>query len=135
MYNKVIYIIYNKIKIITFQIHPHGHAALSRNISYDEKTEWSCVHDLHEELSDSKKGEDDSDDDDYDDGNLRTFLSKYEKNGSRKRKRIADNYESRQVTNQRLINSSTESNSRVGTNNSQSDSDQQDTTIDPDGNH
>lgn len=108
---------------------------MSRNISYDEKTEWSCVHDLHEELSDSKKGEDDSDDDDYDDGNLRTFLSKYEKNGSRKRKRIAHNYESRQVTNQRLINSSTESNSRVGTNNSQSDSDQQDTTIDPDGNH
>lgn len=35
-----------------FQIHPQGHSILSRNISYDEKTEWSCIHDINEEPGD-----------------------------------------------------------------------------------
>jgi len=30
------------------QIHPHGWCALSRNTSYDESSEWTCVHDIQE---------------------------------------------------------------------------------------
>ncbi|XP_075148093.1 DDB1- and CUL4-associated factor 10 homolog [Haematobia irritans] len=38
--------------ILALQIHPLGHSILSRNISYDEKTEWSCIHDINEEPRD-----------------------------------------------------------------------------------
>lgn len=31
-----------------FQIHPHGWCALSRNISYDESSEYSCLHDIQQ---------------------------------------------------------------------------------------
>lgn len=34
---------YNSLKI-----HPHGWCALSRNNSYDESSEWTCVHDIQE---------------------------------------------------------------------------------------
>ncbi|XP_055544848.1 DDB1- and CUL4-associated factor 10 homolog [Wyeomyia smithii] len=34
--------------ISSLQIHPQGWCALSRNISYDESSEWSCVHDIQE---------------------------------------------------------------------------------------
>lgn len=37
-----------KLILITLQIHPHGWCALSRNNSYDESSEWSCVHDIQE---------------------------------------------------------------------------------------
>lgn len=32
----------------SFQIHPYGWCALSRNNSYDESSEWTCVHDIQE---------------------------------------------------------------------------------------
>lgn len=32
--------------ISSLQIHPHGWCALSRNISYDESTEFTCLHDI-----------------------------------------------------------------------------------------
>ncbi|XP_061402970.1 DDB1- and CUL4-associated factor 10 homolog [Musca vetustissima] len=38
--------------VLALQIHPLGHSILSRNISYDEKTEWSCIHDINEEPTD-----------------------------------------------------------------------------------
>ncbi|XP_065371561.1 DDB1- and CUL4-associated factor 10 homolog [Calliphora vicina] len=38
--------------VLALQIHPQGHSILSRNISYDEKTEWSCIHDINEEPGD-----------------------------------------------------------------------------------
>lgn len=54
--------------MVSFQIHPHGHCALTRNISYDEQSEWSCVHDLHEELDEEVMvGLDDDDSCDIDD--------------------------------------------------------------------
>ncbi|XP_058825262.1 DDB1- and CUL4-associated factor 10 [Topomyia yanbarensis] len=34
--------------ISSLQIHPQGWCALSRNMSYDESSEWSCVHDIQE---------------------------------------------------------------------------------------
>lgn len=34
------------ITIFLPQIHPHGWCALSRNISYDESTEFTCLHDI-----------------------------------------------------------------------------------------
>ncbi|XP_037030882.1 DDB1- and CUL4-associated factor 10 homolog [Bradysia coprophila] len=34
--------------ISSLQIHPQGWCALSRNISYDETSEWTCVHDIQE---------------------------------------------------------------------------------------
>lgn len=34
--------------ISSLQIHPYGWCALSRNNSYDESSEWSCVHDIQE---------------------------------------------------------------------------------------
>lgn len=34
--------------ISSLQIHPEGWCALSRNISYDESSEWTCVHDIQE---------------------------------------------------------------------------------------
>ncbi|XP_053686470.1 DDB1- and CUL4-associated factor 10 homolog [Sabethes cyaneus] len=49
--------------ISSLQIHPQGWCALSRNISYDESSEWSCVHDIQEiSLEDDAEsdGEDDS---------------------------------------------------------------------------
>lgn len=41
--------------LLYVQIHPLGHSILSRNISYDEKTEWSCIHDINEESIDVKE--------------------------------------------------------------------------------
>lgn len=40
------------------QIHPQGWCALSRNISYDESSEWTCVHDIQERESDEDSDED-----------------------------------------------------------------------------
>ncbi|CAD7091242.1 unnamed protein product [Hermetia illucens] len=34
--------------VCALQIHPHGWCVLSRNISYDEGSEWSCIHDILE---------------------------------------------------------------------------------------
>ncbi|XP_031640601.1 DDB1- and CUL4-associated factor 10 homolog isoform X2 [Contarinia nasturtii] len=40
--------------ISSLQIHPHGWCALSRNISYDERTEFTCLHDIqHRDYDDS----------------------------------------------------------------------------------
>ncbi|KAM7360960.1 DDB1- and CUL4-associated factor 10 homolog [Cochliomyia hominivorax] len=38
--------------VLALQIHPQGHSILSRNISHDERTEWSCIHDINEEPGD-----------------------------------------------------------------------------------
>lgn len=43
--------------VSSLQIHPQGWCALSRNISYDESSEFSCVHDIQEL--------DESDDEDF----------------------------------------------------------------------
>lgn len=41
--------------ISSLQIHPQGWCALSRNISYDESTEFTCLHDIqHREYSDDE---------------------------------------------------------------------------------
>lgn len=37
---------------VDFQIHPYGWCCLSRNNSYDESSEWTCVHDIQEIDSD-----------------------------------------------------------------------------------
>lgn len=34
--------------ISSLQIHPQGWCAVSRNLSYDESSEWTCVHDIQE---------------------------------------------------------------------------------------
>lgn len=34
--------------ISSLQIHPQGWCALSRNMSYDESSEWSCIHDIQD---------------------------------------------------------------------------------------
>jgi WD repeat-containing protein 32 len=34
--------------VSSLQIHPQGWCSLSRNISYDESSEWTCVHDIQE---------------------------------------------------------------------------------------
>lgn len=47
--------------ISSLQIHPQGWCALSRNISYDESSEWTCVHDIQEWECDDGDGEDDED--------------------------------------------------------------------------
>ncbi|CAH2045100.1 unnamed protein product, partial [Iphiclides podalirius] len=37
----------NDAKVISaLQIHPQGWSALSRNISHDDRSEWSCIHDI-----------------------------------------------------------------------------------------
>lgn len=39
----------NEAEIISsLQIHPQGWCAVSRNLSYDESSEWTCVHDIQE---------------------------------------------------------------------------------------
>lgn len=44
------------------QIHPHGWCALSRNISYDESTEFTCLHDIqHRDYDESVELEIDMD--------------------------------------------------------------------------
>lgn len=52
-------------KIVSFefdQIHPHGWCALSRNISYDESTEFTCLHDIqHRDYDESADIEMDGD--------------------------------------------------------------------------
>ncbi|GAB0096466.1 DDB1- and CUL4-associated factor 10 homolog [Sergentomyia squamirostris] len=45
--------------ISSLQIHPHGWCALSRNITYDESSEFTCVHDIQD-------FEEDGDEDDED---------------------------------------------------------------------
>lgn len=55
--------------ISSLQIHPQGWCALSRNISYDESSEWTCVHDIQEwECDEDADNEDDEDlEQNYDD--------------------------------------------------------------------
>ncbi|XP_029711761.1 DDB1- and CUL4-associated factor 10 homolog [Aedes albopictus] len=48
--------------ISSLQIHPQGWCALSRNISYDESSEWSCVHDIQEISLDGDLDSDSEDD-------------------------------------------------------------------------
>lgn len=43
--------------ISSLQIHPYGWCSLSRNYSYDESSEWSCVHDI-QELENNDEDED-----------------------------------------------------------------------------
>nr|XP_013097944.1 unnamed protein product [Stomoxys calcitrans] len=62
--------------ILALQIHPLGHSILSRNISYDEKTEWSCIHDINEEPREMKE-----------------HLQEEHKSSKRKRKIICDSDE------------------------------------------
>lgn len=50
--------------ISSLQIHPQGWCALSRNISYDESSEWTCVHDIQEWEVDDDEEEDRFEDDD-----------------------------------------------------------------------
>lgn len=50
--------------ISSLQIHPQGWCALSRNISYDESSEWTCVHDIQEWEVDDDDEEDKFEDDD-----------------------------------------------------------------------
>lgn len=50
--------------ISSLQIHPQGWCALSRNISYDESSEWTCVHDIQEWEVDDDDEEDGFEDDD-----------------------------------------------------------------------
>lgn len=47
--------------LCALQIHPRGWCALSRNISYDEGSEWTCVHDIQEQEED-KYGNENEDD-------------------------------------------------------------------------
>lgn len=69
--------------VCALQIHPKGWCCLSRNISYDEGTEWSCIHDIQDRnieekyiLKDndscSKKRKHSDSDDDFDIGDLET---------------------------------------------------------------
>lgn len=79
------------------KVHPQGHAVLTRNVSYDEQTEWSCVHDLYEELDDMKDNEEADESDDYDsDGRnehlLQASIESNQHNQSRKRKFEPGNY-------------------------------------------
>uniref|UniRef100_A0A1L8DNM0 Putative wd40 domain protein n=1 Tax=Nyssomyia neivai TaxID=330878 RepID=A0A1L8DNM0_9DIPT len=48
--------------ISSLQIHPHGWCALSRNISYDESSEFTCVHDIQDIESDDTEEEEDEED-------------------------------------------------------------------------
>lgn len=42
--------------ISSLQIHPQGWCAVSRNLSYDESSEWTCIHDIQEiEVKESEK--------------------------------------------------------------------------------
>ncbi|CAH0756527.1 unnamed protein product [Diatraea saccharalis] len=48
----------NDAKVVgSLQIHPQGWSALSRNISHDDRSEWSCIHDIqpYSELEGSDK--------------------------------------------------------------------------------
>lgn len=52
--------------ISSLQIHPHGWCALSRNISYDESTEFTCLHDIQHRDYDTTTDNLDVDNDDSD---------------------------------------------------------------------
>ncbi|XP_055610490.1 DDB1- and CUL4-associated factor 10 homolog [Uranotaenia lowii] len=67
---------YNRVELVTdfpegndaevissLQIHPQGWCALSRNMSYDESSEWSCVHDIQELTTEDEEMDSDSDED------------------------------------------------------------------------
>lgn len=41
---------------IVFQVHPQGWCVLSRNISNDENSEWTCVHDIQEPAKSTGSG-------------------------------------------------------------------------------
>lgn len=47
--------------ISSLQIHPHGWCALSRNISYDESSEFTCVHDIQDFDTDDGEEEEEED--------------------------------------------------------------------------
>ncbi|CAK1550447.1 unnamed protein product [Leptosia nina] len=40
--------------VSALQIHPQGWSALSRNISHDDRSEWSCIHDIQPHLESDK---------------------------------------------------------------------------------
>ncbi|XP_071441141.1 DDB1- and CUL4-associated factor 10 homolog [Hetaerina americana] len=46
--------------VSSLQVHPQGWSVLSRNISNDESSEWSCVHDIQERDPESDEEESDS---------------------------------------------------------------------------
>lgn len=46
--------------VSSLQVHPQGWTALSRNISHDDKSEWTCVHNIQSE-PDSESSEDEAD--------------------------------------------------------------------------
>ncbi|KAL0819506.1 hypothetical protein ABMA28_007605 [Loxostege sticticalis] len=47
----------NEAKVVSsLQIHPQGWSALSRNISHDDRSEWSCIHDIQPYPECSDKG-------------------------------------------------------------------------------
>lgn len=107
------------VQLFHFQIHPYCQAVLSRNISFDERTEWTCIHDLHEVF-------DDDDDDDKDsekqgeDGNLNKCVPLKTSKPHRKRKLCS----SSQTTGECNLRSSTiASNSNANSNNSSNTSD------------
>lgn len=52
--------------ICSLQIHPQGWCALSRNISYDDSTEWTTVHDIQEDKADDDAAPSDGGDDETD---------------------------------------------------------------------
>lgn len=54
--------------ISSLQIHPHGWCALSRNISYDESTEFTCLHDIQHRDYDTTTDNLDADNDGSDQG-------------------------------------------------------------------
>ncbi|XP_075982572.1 DDB1- and CUL4-associated factor 10 homolog isoform X1 [Anticarsia gemmatalis] len=41
--------------VSALQIHPQGWSALSRNISHDDKSEWTCIHDIQSHVDASEK--------------------------------------------------------------------------------
>ncbi|XP_034937257.1 DDB1- and CUL4-associated factor 10 [Chelonus insularis] len=43
--------------ISSLQVHPQGWCVLSRNVGNEEKSEWTCVHDIQERLTSSDVGE------------------------------------------------------------------------------
>ncbi|XP_066998170.2 DDB1- and CUL4-associated factor 10 homolog [Anabrus simplex] len=47
--------------VSSLQVHPHGLCMVSRNISYDENSEWTCVHDIQERKHTCSDVESDSD--------------------------------------------------------------------------
>ncbi|BFF92399.1 DDB1- and CUL4-associated factor 10 homolog [Drosophila madeirensis] len=45
--------------IMALQIHPHCRCMLTRNVSCDEQSEWTCIHDINEEVPTSESEQED----------------------------------------------------------------------------